>query len=142
MNKVILIGRLTRDPELRFTPGTGNAVSTFSLAVNRNFKNKDGQVEADFINIVVWGKLAEVVANNLTKGRQVAVSGRLQIRNYEGNDGQKKYVTEVVAEDVQFLDKKDGGGAGAPRTSAGSSSSFGTSDEDFFPLDGDNEIPF
>ena len=142
MNKVVLIGRLTRDPELRFTPGTGSAVSTFSLAVDRNFKGKDGQKEADFINIVVWNKLAEIVANNLTKGRLVAVSGRIQTRNYEGNDGQKKYFTEVVADDVQFLERKDGGGQSTPRPSAGNSNESGTSDEDFFPLDGDNEIPF
>lgn len=142
INKCALIGRLTRDPELRYTPGTGTAVSTFSLAVDRNFKGKDGQKEVDFLNIVVWNKLAEIVANNLTKGRLVAVSGRIQTRNYEGNDGQKKYVTEIVADDVQFLERKDAGSQSAPRPSVGNSPEFGTSDEDFFPLDGDNEIPF
>jgi len=140
MNKVVLIGRLTRDPELRFTAGTGTAVSTFTLAVDRSFKSKDGQREADFINIVVWNKLAEVVANNLTKGRLVAVSGRIQTRTYEGNDGQKRYVTEVVAEDVQFLDRKD---AGSPSKSYPDDSTEPAGDEgDFFPLDGDNDIPF
>lgn len=142
MNKVVLIGRLTRDPELKFTAGSGVAVSTFSLAVDRTFKNKDGQKEADFINIVVWNKLAEVVANNLTKGRLAAVSGRIQTRTYEGNDGQKKYITEVVAEDVQFLDRKETGGASMPKPTSGSTSDFGTQDGDFFPLDGDNDIPF
>lgn len=143
MNKVILIGRLTRDPELRFAAGTGTAVSTFTLAVDRNFKNKDGQREADFINIVVWNKLAEIVANNLSKGRLAAVSGRIQTRSYEGNDGQKRYVTEVIAEDVQFLDRKDAAGAPAGRPAAGGGGQdFGTSEEDFFPIDNDNDIPF
>lgn len=142
MNKVILIGRLTRDPELKFTAGSGIAVTTFTLAVDRNFKNKDGQKEADFINIVVWNKLAEIVANNLTKGRLTAVSGRLQTRSYEGNDGQKRYVTEVVAEDVQFLDRKDSGGAPMQKAQPEGMPDFGGHDEDFFPLNGDNDIPF
>lgn len=139
MNKVVLIGRLTKDPELRFTAGTGSAVTTFTLAVDRNFKNKDGQREADFINIVVWNKLAEVVANNLTKGRQVAVSGRIQTRTYEGNDGQKRYVTEVVMEDFQFLDKKEGGPS-APKQAPAQNA--GGQDDDFFPIGGDEDVPF
>jgi single-strand DNA-binding protein len=142
MNKIILIGRLTRDPELRFTAGSGIAVSTFTLAVDRSFKNKDGQKEADFINIVVWNKLAEVVANNLGKGRLTAVSGRLQTRSYEGNDGQKKFITEVVADDVQFLDRKDGGGAPGGKFQNEGSPDFGSSDEDFSAIDGDDDIPF
>jgi single-strand DNA-binding protein len=142
MNKVILIGRLTRDPELRFTAGSGTAVTTFSLAVDRTFKNKDGQKEADFINIVVWNKLAEIVANNLTKGRLAAVSGRIQTRTYEGNDGQKKYVTEVVAEDVQFLDRKDAGAAGAQRFPSGDAPDFGTEGDGFSPIEGEDDIPF
>lgn len=143
MNKVVLIGRLTRDPELRFTAGSGSAVTTFTLAVDRNFKNKDGQREADFIPIVVWNKLAEVIANNVTKGRLVAVSGRIQTRTYEGNDGQKRYVTEVVADDFQFLDKKDGNAPSAPRpTSTGAPAGGNLPDEDFFPADGEEDIPF
>lgn len=141
MNKVVLIGRLTRDPELRFTAGTGTAVSTFTLAVDRNFKSKDGQREADFINIVVWNKLAEIVANNLTKGRLAAVSGRIQTRTYEGNDGQKRYVTEVVADDVQFLDRKDAAG-GSPKFSSDAIPDFSTSDDGFSPIDGEDDIPF
>jgi single-strand DNA-binding protein len=143
LNKVILVGRLTRDPELRFAAGTGTAVSTFTLAVDRTFKNKDGQREADFINVVVWNKLAENVANNLSKGRLAAISGRIQTRSYEGNDGQKRYVTEVVADDVQFLDRKDTTGAPANRPAAGGGNQdFGASDDDFFPIEDESNIPF
>lgn len=151
MNKAILIGRLTKDPELKYTASNGTAVTTFTLAVDRNFKNKDGEKEADFINIVVWNKLAEIVANNLTKGRLTAVSGRIQTRSYETNDGQKRYVTEVIAEDVQFLDKKGSTGAGeAPNSPSNNNNvgnnddipGYGENDDDFFPLDADSEIPF
>ena len=102
MNKVILIGRLTRDPEIRYTQ-TGKAVCDFSLAVDRPFTSNSGEREADFINIVVWNKPAENVAKYLAKGRQCAVEGRLQIRSYEGNDGVRKYRTEVIANSVEFL---------------------------------------
>lgn len=102
MNKVFLIGRLTRDPELRYT-SSNIATATFSLAVDRNFTNQNGEREADFINIVVWRKQAENVKNYLSKGSQVAIDGRIQTRSYDGQDGQKRYVTEVVADNVQFL---------------------------------------
>lgn len=102
-NKVILIGRLTRDPELRYT-ANGVAVATFTLAVDRPYLNNQGQRETDFIRIVVWQKLAEVCANNLGKGRLVAVEGRLQVRSYESSDGQKRQVSEVIGENVRFLD--------------------------------------
>lgn len=104
MNKVILIGRLTKDPELKFTSGNGNAVTTFTLAVERRMPNKDGVREADFIQIVVWGKVAESSANYLSKGKLAGVSGRIQVRSYDAKDGTKRYVTEVVAEEVQFLE--------------------------------------
>lgn len=107
MNHIVLIGRLTRDPELKYTPN-GKAVVTFDLAVDRNIKNANGEKETDFIRVVVWDKLAELCASYLSKGRQAAVEGRLQIRNYQAQDGQKKYVTEVVAGEVRFLDKADG----------------------------------
>ena len=106
MNRVVLIGRLTKNPELRFTPGTGLAVSTFTIAVDRKGK-KEGKQEADFIPIVVWGKQGEAAANNLSKGRLVGISGRIQTRNYEGKDGIKRYVTEIVADEVKFLEKKN-----------------------------------
>ena len=106
MNKVFLIGRLTRDPELRYT-GNNTAVASFSIAVNRNFTNQQGEREADFINIVVWRKQAENVKNYLSQGSQVAIDGRLQTRSYEDNNGQKRYVTEVVADNVEFLGSKN-----------------------------------
>ena len=103
MNKTTLIGRPTKDPELKFTPGTGTAVTTFTLAVDRQFK-KDGQKEADFIPVVVWGKMAEATANYSAKGKLIGIAGRIQTRNYDAKDGTKRYVTEVVAEEVQFLE--------------------------------------
>ena len=105
MNKAILIGRLTRDPELRYT-STGRAVCQFSIAVNRTYTNQQGQRETDFINIVVWDKQAENLAKYVTKGRLVAVDGRIQTRNYDNNEGKKVYVTEVLANSVQFLESK------------------------------------
>ncbi len=104
MNHIALIGRLTRDPELRYTPN-GVAVANFDLAVDRQTTNQQGERETDFIRIVTWQKQAEVVANYLKKGRLVAVEGRLQIRNYETQDGQKRKAAEVVASRVQFLEK-------------------------------------
>ncbi|MCD3209547.1 single-stranded DNA-binding protein [Clostridium botulinum C] len=106
MNRVVLIGRTTKDPELKFTPGVGKAVTTFTLAVNRRYK-KDGQQEADFITIVVWGKIAENTANYVSKGSQVGVSGSIRTRSYEAKDGTRRYVTEIVADEVQFLDSKN-----------------------------------
>ncbi|HAC0712887.1 TPA_asm: single-stranded DNA-binding protein [Listeria monocytogenes] len=106
MNRVVLVGRLTKDPELRYTPA-GVAVATFTLAVNRPFKNGQGEQEADFIQCVVWRKPAENVANFLKKGSLAGVDGRVQTRNYEGNDGKRVYVTEIVAESVQFLEPKN-----------------------------------
>ena len=105
MNKVFLIGRLTRDPELRYT-GSNIAVATFSLAVGRPFTGQSGERETDFINIVVWRKQAENVKNYLNQGSQVAIDGRIQTRSYDDQNGQKRYVTEVVADNVQFLDTK------------------------------------
>lgn len=105
MNKVVLIGRLTRDPELRYT-GNNTAVASFTLAVNRPFSNQQGEREADFINVVVWRKQAENVKNYLSQGSQAAVEGRLQTRTYDDNNGQKRYITEVVADNVEFLGSK------------------------------------
>lgn len=105
MNRVVLVGRLTKDVELRYTP-SGAAVATFTLAVNRTFTNQQGEREADFINIVVWRRQAENAANFLKKASLAGVDGRLQSRSYEGQDGRCVYVTEVVAESVQFLDFK------------------------------------
>ncbi|EAC6073599.1 single-stranded DNA-binding protein [Listeria monocytogenes] len=106
MNRVVLVGRLTKDPELRYTPA-GVAVATFTLAVNRTFTNQNGEREADFINCVVWRKPAENAANFLKKGSMAGVDGRIQTRNYEDNDGKRVFVTEVVAESVKFLEPRN-----------------------------------
>lgn len=105
MNKVCLIGRLTRDPELRYT-SSNKAVASFTLAVNRQFTNQSGEREADFIPVVVWGKQAENVKNYINQGSQIAVEGRIQTRSYDDQNGQKRYITEVVADNIQFLDTK------------------------------------
>jgi len=105
MNKVFLIGRLTRDPELNY-PSSNVPVSRFTVAVNRAFTNQNGEREADFINIVVWRKQAENVKKYLGKGSKVAIDGRIQTGSYKGQDGNMKYTTEVVAERVEFLDSK------------------------------------
>lgn len=113
LNTVILIGRLTHDPELRYTP-QGIPTASFTLAVDRPFTNAQGQRETDFIDIVTWRKTAETVGNHLTKGRLVAVEGRLQIRSYEAQDGSKRKVAEVIAENVRFLDRPKDTSATAP----------------------------
>ena len=103
LNNIVLIGRLTRDPELRYTTSNGTAVATFTLAVNRRFKGDGGQ-EADFVPVVVWRKQAENCAQYIGKGSLVAVEGRLQIRPYEDKEGKRRTIAEVVANSVQFLD--------------------------------------
>ena len=133
LNRIILIGRLTRDPELRYVP-SGQPVASFTLAVDRSFANQQGERQTDFIDIVAWRRLAEQVTQHLNKGRLVAVEGRLQIRSYETQDGQKRKAAEVVADAVRFLDRKTGGApatgvepqAGEPETAEG----------------GDDEVPF
>lgn len=111
LNRVVLVGRLTRDPDLRYTPN-GVAVANFNIAVNRPFKDQSGENQADFINGVVWRKQAENLANYMKKGSQIGVDGRLQTRNYEGQDGKTVYVTEVVADSIQFLESKNNGNTG------------------------------
>lgn len=105
INRVVLVGRLTRDPDLKYLQN-GTPVCAFTLAVNRSFKKENGEQEADFINIVVWRKAAENAANFLKKGSLAGIDGRIQTRNYEGQDGKRVYVTEVVAESIQFLEPK------------------------------------
>ena len=113
MNKIVLIGRLTADPELRYTE-SGKAYTRFSLAVNRNFKNQDGEYDADFINIVAWDKRAEVICNNVKKGNRFGVSGRLQTTRYEKQDGSIAYQTDIIIEDFDFLESKHREEAPAP----------------------------
>ncbi len=105
INNVVLVGRLTKDPDMRFT-ANGTAVSTFTLAVNRNFTNQSGNREADFINCVIWRKQAETLANYARKGTLLGVTGRIQTRSYENQQGQRVYVTEVVAEGFQLLETR------------------------------------
>ena len=128
MNKVILMGRLTRDPETRYTQGNNTAVCSFSLAVNRRFK-QEGQPDADFINVTAWAKTAEFIGKYFTKGQQVGVIGRIQTRNYDDKDGKKVYVTEVVAEEVYFADSKK-------------EQSNVTTSEGFMAVEGDKNLPF
>ena len=109
MNKVILMGRLTRDPEVRYTQTNNTLVATFSLAVNRRFVRQGEERQADFINIVAWGKLGEFCSKYYKKGQQVAITGRIQTRNWDDEQGQKHYVTEVVAEEAYFADSKRDG---------------------------------
>ncbi|WP_321388982.1 single-stranded DNA-binding protein [uncultured Enterococcus sp.] len=105
INNTVLVGRLTKEPDLRYT-GSGSAVTTFTLAVNRNFKNGQGEYEADFINCVIWRKPAETLANYARKGTLLGVVGRIQTRSYDNQQGQKVYVTEVVCENFQLLESR------------------------------------
>ena len=132
LNRVILIGRLTRDPELRYTPN-GTAVASFTLAVDRFRTNAQGEREADFIPIVVWQKQAENCANYLGKGSLAAVDGRMQVRSYDDKDGIRRWVTEVIADTVRFLDRR-----GENRSAEGASGDFVGSDMGF----SDDDIPF
>ncbi|MFG7387957.1 single-stranded DNA-binding protein [Lactococcus lactis] len=104
INNVTLVGRITKEPELRYTP-QNKAVASFTLAVNRAFKNANGEREADFINCVIWGKSAENLANWTHKGQLIGVTGSIQTRNYENQQGQRIYITEVVASNFQVLEK-------------------------------------
>lgn len=106
MNKVVLIGRLTKEIEVRYTTNQ-KVVATFSLAVNRDFKNANGEYEADFFNVVMWGRPAELAGNTLKKGSKIAIDGRIQNRSYEAKDGSKRYVTEIVANGFEYLDKRE-----------------------------------
>ncbi|MPW25299.1 single-stranded DNA-binding protein [Alkalibaculum sp. M08DMB] len=140
MNKVVLIGRLTKDAELRYT-GQGTAVASFTIAINRKFKSKNGETETDFIPIVAWGNQGENTAKYTGKGSQVAVYGRIQVRNYQANDGTKRYVTEVIAEEVTFLgsNKKDNN---HPNNDKGNQD-FGVPLDDFHPMEeDDDDLPF
>ncbi len=150
MNNVVLIGRLTRDPELRYIPGSGAAVSTFTLAVDKQLsRDKKQEMEsknqptADFIRIVAWGRVAENCANYLVKGRLVAVQGRIQTGSYDDKDGKRIYTTEVVAQNVEFLEWGDTNKSPASNqsNSSGSNDSNFGGIEGFHPADND-DIPF
>jgi len=145
VNKVMLVGRLTRDPELK-TTGTGKSVATFSLAVDRRFKS-EGQPTADFFNIVAWGKQAEIICQYLSKGRQLAISGRLQTRSYTAQDNTKRYVTEVVLEEFTFIGSARDSSyrdndVSSQREPASSGLPMDDFDDEFKILGDDDDVPF
>lgn len=132
MNKAILVGRLTRDPELKST-ANGTNVCSFSVAVNRRYKNAEGNYDADFINCTAWRQTAEFVSKYFTKGRMIGVVGSIQTRNYDDKDGKKVYVTEVAADEVHFVESKgDSNNNTAPVADV----------NDFAPIDDTDELPF
>jgi single-strand DNA-binding protein len=135
LNRVVLIGRLTKDPELRYTPN-GVAVTNFTLAVERNFKNAQGEKETDFFTCVVYRQLAELCANYLAKGKLASVDGRIQIRTYNDKDSQKRWVTEIIGENVQFLSPKESGDGSTGSLSSSGKGSFG------HEVNLDDDIPF
>lgn len=142
MNKVILMGRLTRDPEVRYTQTNNTLVASFSLAINRRFAKQGEERQADFINVVAWSKTGEFCSKYFKKGQQVGVIGRLQTRNWDDDQGQKHYVTEVIAEEAYFADsRRDGEGS-----AAGFENTFGeniANNSEFQVTSGsDDDLPF
>lgn len=143
INNVVLVGRMTRDAELRYTP-SNQAVATFTLAVNRNFKNQNGEREADFINCVIWRQQAENLVNWAKKGTLVGVTGRIQTRNYENQQGQRVYVTEVVADNFQILESRatrEGQSGGSYNGEFNNNSSFGGSSNGGFSSQPSQQTP-
>ena len=139
MNKVILMGRLTRDPEVRYTQTNNTLVSSFSLAINRRFVKPGEERQADFINIVAWSKLGEFCSKYFKKGQQVGVIGRIQTRNWDDENGVKHYATEVVAEEAYFADSK------RDASTSGIENSFGdtvASANPEFSVSSDDDLPF
>lgn len=163
MNKAILMGRLTKDPELRYTNTNNKAVCSFTLAIDRRFSRQGEEKQTDFIPVVAWEKTGEFCGKYFQKGRQVAIVGRIQTRSYDNNEGKKVYVTEVVAEEAYFADSKKDGGApaggeaayapgagGRPQGGPGNAGDKsgaggapgGAQSDGFYPMDGDDELPF
>ncbi len=142
MNKVILMGRLTRDPEVRYTQTSNTLVASFSLAVNRRFVRQGEERQADFINIVAWGKLGEFCSKYFKKGQQVGIIGRIQTRTWDDEQGQKHYVTEVVAEEAYFADSKRDGEASSSNFDAtfGAMPSSGSGSD--FEISSGDDLPF
>ena len=138
MNKVILMGRLTKDPEVRYTQTNNTLVASFSLAVNRRFAPQGGERQADFINIVAWNKTGEFCSKYFKKGQQVGVVGRIQTRNWDDEQGQKHYTTEVVAEEAYFADSKKDSDGGSFENTFGNS----VSQNSEFQVSSDDELPF
>ena len=137
MNKVIIIGRFTRDPEVKYTTGeNATATARFSLAVNRRFKNKEGNYDADFINCVAFGKTAEFIEKYFTKGMAIGITGRIQTGSYTNKEGQKVYTTDVVVEETEFVESKNKG------TSDNIPNNNTNSNSDFEETVSDDEMPF
>ena len=137
MNKVIIIGRFTRDPEIKYTTGeNATATARFSLAVNRRFKNKEGNYDADFINCVAFGKTAEFIEKYFTKGMAIGITGRIQTGSYTNKEGQKVYTTDVVVEETEFVESKNKG------TSDNVPNNNTNSNSDFEETASDDEMPF
>lgn len=140
MNKVVLMGRLTKDPEVRYTQNTNTLVASFSLAVNRRFAKQGEERQADFINIVAWSKTGEFCSKYFKKGQQVGIIGRIQTRNWEDENQQKHYITEVVAEEAYFADsKKDGEGSSSFANTFGNNVSEAS---EFAVTTSDDDLPF
>ena len=137
MNKVVIIGRFTRDPEIKYTTGeNATATARFSLAVNRRFKNKEGNYDADFINCVAFGKTAEFIEKYFTKGMAIGITGRIQTGSYTNKEGQKVYTTDIVVEETEFVESKNKGTSdNVPNNNANSNS-------DFEETVSDDEMPF
>ena len=142
MNKVILMGRLTRDPEVRYTQTNNTLVASFSLAVNRRFVIQGEERQADFINIVAWGKQGEFCSKYFKKGQQVGIIGRIQTRNWEDDKGQKHYVTEVIAEEAYFADSKRDSGSGDNSGSFENTFGADMAQNSEFELTPSDDLPF
>lgn len=143
MNKVELVGRLTRDPEVRYTQGeNASAIARFSVAVNRRFKNNEGNYDADFINCVAFGKSAEFIEKYFKKGMAIGISGRIQTGNYTNKDGVKVYTTDVVVEEAEFVESKNGGGASAPSNISANNNTPSADGFMNIPDGIDEELPF
>jgi single-strand DNA-binding protein len=141
VNKIILMGRLTKDPNVSMTPN-GKAVTRFTMAVDRPYRGKDGKTEADFINVVAWGKTGEIIGNNINKGQRILIEGRLEINPFDAKDGTRKYITQVNAEHMDFIESKPKGTQTRPAQQSGFTKqqdpmqSFGSE------VGFDEEIPF
>lgn len=143
MNKVILVARLCRDPEVRYTQGeNASAIARFSVAVNRRFKNNEGNYDVDFINCVAFGKTAEFIEKYFKKGMAIGISGRIQTGSYTNKDGVKVYTTDVVVEEAEFVESKNSGGASAP-SNVPTNNTSGNNDFMNIPDEiEDSELPF
>ena len=139
MNKVILMGRLTKEPEVRYTQTSNTLVASFTLAVNRRFVKQGEERQADFINIVAWSKIGEFCSKYFSKGQQVGIIGRLQTRNWEDDQGQKHYITEVIAEEAYFAEGKRNSNTSSDPFAASSGETVNGND---FDISSDDDLPF